>query len=115
MGLMFGPCLTPYQPKAGLEYTAISLIHWRIIIHRAGIHLKGKKLLHNHFHFFTTEAHPLKRSEKDEPTSSRTPPDDFPFRNSATDFEAHFSAFLENHHGELWLSFRTRQWWLFLS
>ena len=82
MGLMFGPCLTPYQPKAGLEYKAISLIHWRIIIHRAGIHLKGKKLLHNHFHFFTTEAHPLKRSEKDEPTSSRTPPDDFPFRKT---------------------------------
>ena len=100
----------PLPPKAGLEYTAISLIHWRIIIHRAGIHLKGKKLLHNHFHFFTTEAHPLKRSEKDEPTSSRTPPDDFPFRNSATDFDAHFSAFLENHHGELWLSFRARQW-----
>ena len=46
---MFGPCLTPYQPKAGLEYTAISLIHWRIIIHRAGIHLKGKKQVEPYF------------------------------------------------------------------
>ena len=32
---MFGPCLTPYQRKAKVKYSPISLIHWRIIIQRS--------------------------------------------------------------------------------